>query len=296
MQRLLTLSSKNAIQLVIVLKLSTTAHHPNLHLQRGGRNNNLVTPTPCLSHCFMNISVSGSLFLTLSHQWGVSFPIPPQAKVVHTSALTGLLNSLGSLSSVIPYLFLQSPQWQSEARAIVLPHLAPQISNSLCSQERSFLCYFVRDSAFGLGHLAWSRCAMQLFPPVPARGRRLTWWLLPLSAYIPLFPLEIRAGRKAVWGVLCVLSQFWFGRLLAESLLFLSQEELVSSRHCFLTFWHPRFQSQGYSLLSYKIAFTLCQKKEKITWNLEVSRRAGRIFSVHCCSVGIDFLLCLSKD
>lgn len=243
----------------------------------------------------MNISVSGSLFLTLSHQWGVSFPIPPQAKVVHTSALTGLLNSLGSLSSVIPYLFLQSPQWQSEARAIVLPHLAPQISNSLCSQERSFLCYFVRDSAFGLGHLAWSRCAMQLFPPVPARGRRLTWWLLPLSAYIPLFPLEIRAGRKAVWGVLCVLSQFWFGRLLAESLLFLSQEELVSSRHCFLTFWHPRFQSQGYSLLSYKIAFTLCQKKKKSLETWKWAEELGEYFQCIVAVWGLTFYYVWAK-
>lgn len=243
----------------------------------------------------MNLSVRGSLFLTLSHQWRVSFPSPPQTKVVPTSALTRLLNSLGSLSSVIPYLCLQSPQWQSEAGAIVLPHPASRISNSLCSQERSFLCYFVWDSAFGLGHLAWSRCSMQLFPPVPARGRRLTWWLLPLSTYIPPFPLEIGAvGRPC--GEFCAYclslglggcwqSHFssWVRRRSWWALgtvfwLFGTLVSRATGTPCSLT-----------ELLSLHV-------KKKITWNLEVGRRAGRTFSVHCCSVGIDFLLCLSKD
>lgn len=218
----------------------------------------------------MNLSVRGSLFLTLSHQWRVSFPIPPQAKVVPTSALTGLLNSLGSLSSVIPHLFFQSFQWQSEARAIVLPHLAPQISNSLCSQERSLLCYFV----FGILLLDLGT--------LPGAGVPCNYFLQCLweeggspdgySLLVPIF-LHSLWRLEHVWrpcgAVLCVLSQFWFGRLLAESLLFLSQEEeLVSSRDCVLTFWHPGFQSHGYSLLPYKIAFTLCQKKKKSleTW------------------------------
>lgn len=130
--------------------------------------------------------------------------------------------------------------------------------------EIPFMLFCVWDSAFGFGTL-------------PGAGVPCNYFLQCLweeggspdgySLLVPIF-LHSLWRLEHVWrpcgAVLCVLSQFWFGRLLAESLLFLSQEEeLVSSRDCVLTFWHPGFQSHGYSLLPYKIAFTLCQKKKK---------------------------------
>lgn len=61
--------------------------------------------------------------------------------------------------------------------------------------QLSFVC------CFWIWDLAWSRCSMQLFPPVSVRGRRLTMsysLLVPILLY-SLWRLE-HVCMEAVWG------------------------------------------------------------------------------------------------
>lgn len=152
------------------------------------------------------------------------------------------------------------------------------------------MLFCVWDSVVGCGLLAWSRCSLQLFPPVRGR-RKLTWWLLPLSAFITLLALGTAAGREAKWGSSVILAYSWFGRLLAVIPLPESGGRVCGFPEPFSDFLAPSFPEPP--VLPYHLQNCFLSMSEK---SFETWKEAEELVEYFQCSVGLDFLSFLSKS